>query len=99
MNLSPKWVHFLFSAGIEAVQWSSLGPSDAPDPRMGTYASEHGCVVLTRDLDFGKLAVGGSFQNLRVLLVRVEFARPDQIGAEVLDALSRYRSDLEAGGP
>ena len=31
MNLSPRWVGVLRLAGFDAVHWSTLGASNAPD--------------------------------------------------------------------
>jgi|GEM_PF-1044733 predicted nuclease of predicted toxin-antitoxin system len=59
MNLSPRWVGVLNSAGIEAAHWSTPGVSNAPDSdsdsEIMAYAAEHGYVVLTHDLDFGSI--------------------------------------------
>ena len=53
MNLSPVWVGFLAGNDIEAVHWSSIGSSTAPDSEIMTYAKTHNFSVLTTDLDFG----------------------------------------------
>jgi predicted nuclease of predicted toxin-antitoxin system len=55
MNLSPMWVQFLVSHGIEAVHWSSIGEASASDSRILDYAASNGYVVFTHDLDFGML--------------------------------------------
>jgi predicted nuclease of predicted toxin-antitoxin system len=52
MNLSPRWVEFLANAGIEAVDWSAVGPQNAPDAEIMAYAAAHSSTVLTHDLDF-----------------------------------------------
>jgi predicted nuclease of predicted toxin-antitoxin system len=51
MNLSPRWVEFLASAGHECVHRSSIGDADAPDIALMEYATKPDCVVLTHDLD------------------------------------------------
>jgi len=35
MNLTPRWVQYLRSAGYEAIHWSSVGPLSAPRVRQG----------------------------------------------------------------
>jgi predicted nuclease of predicted toxin-antitoxin system len=55
MNLSPLWVSFLTSSGIEAVHWSTVGEPDAADSRIMEFAAAKGWAVLTHDLDFGAL--------------------------------------------
>lgn len=52
MNLSPRWVNLLTSAGIEAAHWSVLGAGNASDPQIMRFAAANGYVVLTHDLDF-----------------------------------------------
>lgn len=39
MNLSPTWVEFLGSAGIEAAHWASVGERDALDTDIMAYAA------------------------------------------------------------
>ena len=34
MNLSPDWAGFLNSAGVEALHWSGVGMSYAPDSAL-----------------------------------------------------------------
>ena len=41
MNLSPRWIGALREQGIEAVHWSSLGPHNAPDTQLMTFAATH----------------------------------------------------------
>ena len=53
MNLSPDWVKTLNDVGIEAAHWSTIGLCNAPDDQIMVYATAHGFVVLTNDLDFG----------------------------------------------
>lgn len=50
MNLSPGWVEHLYARGIDAVHWSTVGDPRAPDAALMRWASEHGRVVLTRDV-------------------------------------------------
>ena len=53
MNLSPDWVVFLGTAGIEAAHWASVGAPDAQDTDIMAYAAAQDYVVRTNDLDFG----------------------------------------------
>jgi predicted nuclease of predicted toxin-antitoxin system len=52
MNLSPRWVDVLATAGFEAAHWSTLGANNAPDAEIMAYARAHDYVVLTHDLHF-----------------------------------------------
>ena len=46
-NLTPFWVEFLQSAGIEAVHWWSAGSGDAPDAELLEWAEERDAAILT----------------------------------------------------
>jgi predicted nuclease of predicted toxin-antitoxin system len=52
MNLTPRWVQELCSAGHHALHWSAAGRSDAPDSEICLFARENGYVIFTNDLDF-----------------------------------------------
>jgi len=47
MNLSPTWVEYLGSNGIQANHWLGLGDPKAFDRVIMQYAREHGFVVFT----------------------------------------------------
>ena len=57
MNLSPLWVGFLASRGVEAVHWSTVGDPRAKDSTImeWEWARAGGYVVFTHDLDFSTL--------------------------------------------
>ena len=70
MNLSPRWVSSLTDVGIEAAHWSTLGSANASDSEIMSYASEHGYVVLTHDLDFSALLAATRGQKPSVVQIR-----------------------------
>ena len=70
MNLSPLWVQFLVEHGIDAIHWSTVGESTAPDSRILDYAASNGLVVFTHDLDFGMLLAARKSRGPSVLQVR-----------------------------
>ena len=55
MNLSPRWVGAFIDAGFEAVHWSAVGSTNAPDEDIMLYAMQNELVIFTHDLDFGTL--------------------------------------------
>ena len=55
MNLGLGFVLEFQAVGIEARQWSQVGPIDAPDGVIMEWARREGFVVLNSDLDFGAL--------------------------------------------
>lgn len=97
MNLSPTWVQFLVSHGIQAVHWSVIGEPSAPDSQTFDYAAENGFVVFTHDLDFGMLLAKRKLRGPSVIQVRTQDVLPAAIGANVLQAIDTGRVHLDAG--
>ncbi len=97
MNLSPRWVGLLNSAGFEAAHWSTFGAVDAPDKDIMAYAAAHGYVVLTHDLDFGSILAATQGEKPSVVQIRAVDVNPDVIGKQVSIALGQMVSELEEG--
>lgn len=97
MNLSPRWVDTLATAGIEAAHWSTLGAANAPDALIMAYARAHDFVVLTHDLDFSAILAATHGEKPSVVQIRAEDVSPDVIGRQVLDALRQMAAELEEG--
>jgi predicted nuclease of predicted toxin-antitoxin system len=81
MNLSPRWVKTLTEAGIEACHWSSLGPANAPDAEIMSFARTHGYVVFTHDLDFSAILAATHEAKPSVVQIRAADIRPETTGA------------------
>jgi predicted nuclease of predicted toxin-antitoxin system len=97
MNLSPVWVAFLEHAGFEAVHWSSVGKGNAPDSDIMQWADDHGCVVLTNDLDFSAILASTHRRRPSVVQIRSDILTPAAIGGAVLAAIKRTIIDLADG--
>lgn len=97
MNLSPRWVSILVEAGFEAVHWSMLGRSNAPDTEIMAFAKANGYVVLTHDLDFGSILAATHGEKPSVAQIRSEDVSPDVIGKPVIIALRQMTAELEEG--
>jgi predicted nuclease of predicted toxin-antitoxin system len=97
MNLSPRWVRFLGDAGIEAAHWSELGPGDAPDVEIMTFAKAHDYVVFTHDLDFSAILAATHREKPSVIQVRSDDVSPEAIGSAVVAALRQTAHDLSKG--
>src|SRR5258706_11723401 len=97
MNLSPRWVGLLNGAGIAADHWSAIGPHNAPDALIMSYAAEHDCVVLTHDLDFSAILAATRGQKPSVVQIRADDVSPDAIGAQVVAALRQMAVELLEG--
>jgi predicted nuclease of predicted toxin-antitoxin system len=97
MNLTPRWVEFLASAGHEAVHWSSVGSISAKDAYICEFARQHTYVILTNDLDFPQILAHTRNAAPSIVLLRGEPLVPEVRGAALLGALSASESDINQG--
>lgn len=97
MNLSPRWVAFLQSAGFEAVHWSQVGDPTADDAELMAYAIREKSVVLTQDLDFGSILAVTAGIDPSVVQLRSGDLRPEQIGDVVITALRQLEAQIAVG--
>jgi predicted nuclease of predicted toxin-antitoxin system len=97
MNLSPHWVSVLVEAGFEAVHWSALGRSNAPDTEIMDFAKANGYVVLTHDLDFGAILAATHGEKPSVVQIRSEDVSPEVIGKLLIIALRQMTMELDEG--
>ncbi len=97
MNLSPRWKEALGRAGFESVWWREVGRPDAPDEELLQWAKEKNYLVLTADLDFGRLLSLGRSQGPSVILLRLSYTEPPEALTPVLGVLTRFKDELELG--
>jgi predicted nuclease of predicted toxin-antitoxin system len=97
MNLSPRWVDFLNSAGHEAVHWADSGRPDASDREVILKAASEGRIVLTCDLDFGAMLAAEGANGPSVVQIRSDLPRPETVGPTLLGALRQFREELSSG--
>ena len=97
MNLSPRWVAELRSAGLESIHWQDIGSASAPDREVLEWCASHDHVLFTHDLDFGAILAGSGANRPSVVQLRVENVLPEAWLRQVLDALRRLESDLAQG--
>jgi predicted nuclease of predicted toxin-antitoxin system len=97
MNLSPLWVAFFASEGLEAIHWSSVGSRSAPDDEIMEFAAAGEYIVFTHDLDFGTLLAATQRNSPSVIQVRCHDVLPDAIGGLVMRSIGVAKSYLEEG--
>ena len=97
MNLSPRWIGLMATAGIEAAHWSAVGRHNAPDTEIMAFAFANDYVVLTHDLDFSAILAATHGEKPSVVQIRAEDVSPDVIGTRVIAALRQMATELEAG--
>ena len=97
MNLPPRWVQFLASAGLESIHWVNVGEPTAKDSQIMEYARANGFIVFTHDLDFGALLAASQAVGPSVIQVRSQNVLPEAIGPLVLDAVRQFEQELLQG--
>ncbi len=97
MNLSPRWVEALARAGIEARHWSAVGDGAASDAEVLLWARRRGFVLLTHDLDFGRLLALGGGRRPSVVLLRTHRVLPVESATVLVKALGKHEPELEQG--
>ena len=97
MNLSPRWVEALRSAGIEARHWSAVGDGRASDTEIFAWARRHGYVVFTHDLDFSRLVALAGDSTPSIVLLRTHRTLPHASADTLINALREHRAALEQG--
>lgn len=61
------------------------------------YASLHGLIVFTKDLDFGAMLAESRRLRPSVVQVRAENASPEIVGPQVFYALRKMEDELDRG--
>jgi predicted nuclease of predicted toxin-antitoxin system len=97
MNLSPSWHDLLVDEDHEVVHWSNLGRPDASDEEILDLARAQGWVVVTQDLDFGRLLALGEDKLPSVIQIRAQATLPQDIGPQLVSAIKATVSHLDSG--
>ncbi len=97
MSLSVEWIPLLEEAGWTAVHWSQVGDPRADDTTIMAWASGHGHVVFTHDLDFGTALALTHAGKPSVIQVRAQRVLPEHMGSIVFACLKQYERELAAG--
>lgn len=97
VNLSPDWCEFLSRYDVEAIHWSEVGHTQAPDHEIIAYALEFGYIILTQDLDYGTILALTGAERPSVIQVRPGRVHPDNLGLRVAAALRHLETELHQG--
>jgi predicted nuclease of predicted toxin-antitoxin system len=97
MNLSPLWVPFIEAGGLQAQHWRDVGALDAPDEELLGYAEQRGLVLITQDLDFGRLLAMGGATTPSVIQFRAQDVLPGDVGSAFLATIEAARDQIVAG--
>jgi predicted nuclease of predicted toxin-antitoxin system len=97
MNLSPRWVVWLASHGVQAAHWSAMGALDAPDEVVLAAVRAAGACLLTCDLDFGRIVALAGVAGPSVIQLHAGDVSPESAGPSVLACLGEAAESLRRG--
>ena len=88
-DVYKKTIDFLRAIGHDVWTASEVGLSTASDEEILLYAKKHGCILVTRDRDFGHLVfVRG--MKVGVLYLRMTPTTVDEVHRELARVLAKY---------
>jgi predicted nuclease of predicted toxin-antitoxin system len=97
MNLSPRWVDFFSSHGIEAIHWSAVGSASTPDAGIVAYAAIHGYIVFTHDLDFSAILAATHEKKPSIIQIRSADIYPDNTAMPIINIVRQSAAEIAQG--
>jgi predicted nuclease of predicted toxin-antitoxin system len=97
MNIPPLMVPALNATGHDAVHWMDVGPPSATDSTIMAWASDNRVVLLTHDLDFGKMLAASGSRGPSVIPVREERLAVEPMCRLIAASLGEYGQELQLG--
>ena len=97
MGISPRLVAELRDKGHDAAHVHERGLGRSTDPEILAAARDERRILLTHDLDFGKLlaASGGNLPS--VIVFRLKDMRPENVARHLFTILAQYAESLDKG--
>jgi predicted nuclease of predicted toxin-antitoxin system len=97
MGLARKTVAFLRARGHDAIHLRDEGLQRLGDDRIVEKALDEGRVILTHDLDFGRIVALSRGHLPSVITFRLADMRPVQVNRYLGEVLDRFAEQLESG--
>jgi len=97
MGLAQTTIVFLREQGHDAVHLREQGLQQLEDIECVQKARAEGRVILTHDLDFGRIVALGGTRVPSVITFRLSDMRPSQVNQRLLSVLERFTEQLEMG--
>jgi predicted nuclease of predicted toxin-antitoxin system len=97
MGLARSTVAFLHAQGHDAVHLRDQGLQRLEDDEIVEKAREEGRVILTHDLDFGRIVAVSRASVPSVITFRLDDMRPIQVNRYLTEVLAQFARQLEAG--
>jgi len=97
MGLARSTVAFLRAQGHDAVHLRDQGLQQLEDDEIVEKARVEGRVILTHDLDFGRIIAVGGDSVPSAITFRLSDMRPTRVNRYLAEVLARFAERLEAG--
>jgi predicted nuclease of predicted toxin-antitoxin system len=97
MGLARSTVAFLRARGHDAVHLRDEGLQRLGDDKIVEKAVTEGRVILTHDLDFGRIVAVSGATVPSVISFRLQDMRPAQVNHYLAEVLARFTAELKAG--
>lgn len=97
MGLARSTVAFLRAQGHDAVHLRDEGLQRLDDGEIVQKAVAEGRVILTHDLDFGRIVAVSGSTIPSVITFRLQNMRPPHVNHYLAEVLTRFAAQLEAG--
>lgn len=97
MGLAQNTVSFLRAQGHDAVHLRDFGLQRLKDEQIVEKARQEGRVILTHDLDFGRIVALSSATQPSVTTLRLGDMQPAHVNHYVAQVLGRFTTQLEEG--
>ena len=91
MNISPRFVGILKTAGLEAIHWSDFGDPRATDRHILSWARDNGYIIITHDLDFGAILASTETLYPSVIQLRTRNVALEHIQKFLLPAIPEWQ--------
>ena len=97
MGIGADVVAALRSAGHDAVHLSEQGLSRLPDDQILAKGSSEARIVLTHDLDMGRLVALAGAATPSIITFRLQDMRPANVWSHLRQVLVDFQSELSRG--
>lgn len=97
MGLARRTAEFLRSQGYDAIHLRDQGLQRLSDAHIVEKAISEGRIILTHDLDFGRIVALSRSQFPSVITFRLADMRAREVNRRLDDVLSRFKLLLEEG--
>lgn len=97
MGISPETGNYLIELGYEAVHLIDRAMERSSDLEIMDKALSEQGIILTHDLDFGKLLAFSGAKLPSVIIFRLRNMRPTSVNKVCNMAISRFVDELEKG--